>query len=149
MAPEVLDVLDSRDVGSDYTNAVDIWAAGCVVYRIIAGRVPFPQIKSLVKYCENETLFPYDDPFGSSTQSEGSKFIRKLLVSNPNDRPSALQALKHDWIISGKTETIFVTEILAASYHNSSLLGGQKLQANKLAADYPSLPSSSKLLNIS
>jgi len=78
MAPEVLGFLDASDSSSEYTNAVDIWAAGCIIYRLIAGHVPFPQIKALVKYCENEFLFPYDDPFGSNAQKEGSSFIRQL-----------------------------------------------------------------------
>lgn len=135
MAPEVLGVLDASDSSSEYTNAVDIWAAGCIVYRLIAGHVPFPQIKALVKYCEDESLFPYDDPFGSKTQKEGSRFIRQLLVSDPNNRPSASQAAKHTWIISGKSRVLFVADMCVVPICRSSYLTRQVLSCNMLAVE--------------
>jgi serine/threonine protein kinase len=133
MAPEVLGFLDASDSSSEYTNAVDIWAAGCIIYRLIAGHVPFPQIKALVKYCENEFLFPYDDPFGSNAQKEGSSFIRQLLVSDPNNRPSASQAVKHTWIISGKSPVSFMAEMHVIPICRPSYFTGQVLSCNILA----------------
>jgi serine/threonine protein kinase len=135
MAPEVLGVLDASDSSSGYTNAVDIWAAGCIIYRLIAGHAPFPQIKALVKYCEDESLFPYDDPFGSKAEKEGSSFIRQLLVSDPNNRPSASQAAKHTWIISGKSQVLFVAEMRVVSICRPSHLTGQVLSCNMLAVE--------------
>jgi serine/threonine protein kinase len=94
MAPEIY------RGGSEYTHMVDIWAAGCITYRLIAGSVPFT-IPALMKYCEDKSLFPYDALFDASIRSTGSKFLRQLLVPNPDDRPSASQALEHEWILSG------------------------------------------------
>ena len=101
MAPEILDFLNPYEPRSDYTNAVDIWSAGCIVYRLITGVVPFPEINLLMKFCEDKSLFPYDALFDSSIKSEGSRFLRQLLVAEPSARPSATQALKHNWILSG------------------------------------------------
>jgi serine/threonine protein kinase len=101
MAPELLNFLDSDKSDPTYTNAVDIWSVGCIVYRLLTGVVPFPPGPSLIKYCEDESLFPYDALFDSGIKSEGSKFLRQLLVSHSDDRPSASQALKHNWILSG------------------------------------------------
>ncbi|PVH75199.1 Pkinase-domain-containing protein, partial [Cadophora sp. DSE1049] len=100
MAPEILNYLSMPEGTEQYTNSVDIWAAGCIVYRLITGRVPFPPGKSLVKYCEDKSLFPYDDLFDSGIKSEGYKFLRQLLSALPGERPSASQALKHSWILS-------------------------------------------------
>jgi len=100
MAPEI-------EPGSNYTDAVDIWSAGCIVYRLITGVVPFPRSTSLMKYCEDKSLFPYDALFDSGIKSEGSKFLRQLLVAKPSARPSATQALNHNWILSG-TSSILV-----------------------------------------
>ncbi|KAH9208047.1 kinase-like domain-containing protein [Leptodontidium sp. 2 PMI_412] len=103
MAPEILNYLSGQDSNDQYTNSVDIWALGCIVYRLITGTIPFPPGKSLIKYCEDKSLFPYDALFDSGIKSEGSKFLRRLLTAQPTDRPAASQALRHPWILSGHT----------------------------------------------
>jgi serine/threonine protein kinase len=106
MAPEILDFLNLYEPGSDYTDAVDIWSTGCIVYRLITGVVPFPLSTLLMKYCEDKSLFPYDALFDSGIKSEGSRFLRQLLVAEPSARPSATQALKHNWILSSTSQTL-------------------------------------------
>jgi serine/threonine protein kinase len=98
MAPEVQNLIESGVAGSDYTNAVDMWAVGCITYRLVTGVVPFPPGRTLIKYCEDRSLFPYDALFDSGIKSTCSKFIRHLLVAQPQERPSATQALQHEWI---------------------------------------------------
>ena len=41
-APEVLG-LDSNSETSAYTNSVDIWSLGCVIYKLLAGTRYSPQ----------------------------------------------------------------------------------------------------------
>jgi len=106
MAPEVLNYLDANATSLEYTNAVDLWAVGCIVYRLITGAVPFPPGPYLVEYCKNKSLFPYDALSRNGVKSEGSKFIGELLVTNPKDRPSASEALQCQWIISGGLKLI-------------------------------------------
>jgi serine/threonine protein kinase len=106
-APEILGYLDADEPSTEYTNAVDLWAAGCITYRLVTGVVPFPPGKSLVKYCEDKSLFPFDHLFDSGIKSSGSKFIRELLVTHPEERLSASQALNHTWILSGGLGNIF------------------------------------------
>lgn len=103
MAPELLNLPDSYNPSSDYTNSVDIWSTGCIVYRLITGVVPFPPGTSLMKYCEDKSLFPYDALFDSGIKSEGAKFLRQLLAVHPSTRLSATQALKHSWILSSRS----------------------------------------------
>jgi serine/threonine protein kinase len=99
MAPEILEYLDTPR--GEYTNAVDLWAVGCITYRLVTGVVPFPPGKSLVKYCEDKSLFPYDALLDNGIKSLCSKFIKELLETSSKRRPSASQALHHAWIISG------------------------------------------------
>jgi serine/threonine protein kinase len=96
MALEILDFLNPYKPRSDYTDAVDIWSTRCIVYCLITGVVPFPLSTLLIKYCEDKSLFPYDALFDSGIKSEGSRFLRQLLVAEPSTRPLATQALKHN-----------------------------------------------------
>jgi serine/threonine protein kinase len=110
MAPEILDYLDMDAInGEYYTNAVDLWAVGCIAYRIVTGVVPFSPGRSLMNYCDNKSLFPYDPLLDSGIKSLGSRFIRELLAPQPEERPSASQALNHAWIMSGKPRSIFLS----------------------------------------
>jgi serine/threonine protein kinase len=89
MAPEILSYLDADTIGAGYTNAVDLWAVGYITYRLITGVVPFPAGISLMKYCEDKSLFPFKPLFDSGIKNLGSKFIRGLLMTHPKERLSA------------------------------------------------------------
>jgi serine/threonine protein kinase len=99
MAPEILGYLDT--LNDEYTNAIDLWAAGCITYRLVAGTVPFPPGVSLLKYCEDKSLFPYNALLDNGIKGLCTEFIKELLEFHPKQRPSASQALKHTWIVVG------------------------------------------------
>ena len=48
-APEVLG-LDSNSETSDYTNSVDIWSLGCVIYELLVGTKLFVSEFQLYRY---------------------------------------------------------------------------------------------------
>jgi serine/threonine protein kinase len=77
---------------SEYTNAVDIWALGCIVYRIITRAVPFPSLLSLCNYsnCNEELQFKVSSPI-----AKAEAFVQKLLTPHPAKRPTANAALEH------------------------------------------------------
>lgn len=106
MAPEMLNYLDDDNDSDEYTNAIDLWAVGCIVYRLLTGKIPFPPGRLLMKYCSDKSLFPLDPLFDYGIKSEGAKFIRELLAPYPEDRPSASEALKHNWIAASKSHTL-------------------------------------------
>jgi serine/threonine protein kinase len=78
MAPEILNYLNMGEFEENYTNSVDIWAMGCIAYRLLVGVVPFPQGKSLVKHCEDMSLFPQAGLFSNNVKREGYQFLRQL-----------------------------------------------------------------------
>lgn len=103
MAPEILDYVPREDPQSSaYTTAVDLWALGCIVYRLAAGAVPFPPGPALGKFCENPLFLTYHY---LQLHEEGINFIRSLLVPIPRGRLRAQQALDHPWLQSGKSAT--------------------------------------------
>ena len=89
LAPEVEDddLLDC-----DYTQAVDIWSLGCVVYHVLVQEPPFL------------TTFSKKKPFPeglleAQSLSRALLFIRKLLVQDPAQRVTARDALSSEWLL--------------------------------------------------
>jgi serine/threonine protein kinase len=118
MAPEILQYIDTDSPNGEYTNAVDLWAVGCIAYRIITGHVPFSTPK-LIKYCTDNSQFPSDRLYGIGITRERAcfKFIRELLAAYPTERPSASQALNHAWITPGNIQrhiypSYFIPELM-------------------------------------
>ncbi len=107
MAPEILGYLSSGNSSTRYTNAVDIWALGCIAYRLLTGDVPFRSDKSLIKFCEGRLRFTCQALLESSVGETCTNFVRTLLTTSPNDRPSATQALDDTWVASGTPRLSF------------------------------------------
>lgn len=58
-APEIMGYIDDEDDDDDeYTNAVDLWSLGCVVYVILTHELPFPSLRALSTFCRGRTSFP-------------------------------------------------------------------------------------------
>lgn len=95
MAPELYEDLNSNGEGAEYTSAVDLWAVGCITYRLITGTVPFPPGRALARYCDDSSLFPDRLLSESEITDASSTFIHELLVTDPKRRLSASQALNH------------------------------------------------------
>jgi serine/threonine protein kinase len=95
-APEVLGYLESET--SEYTNAVDIWSLGCVVYDILAEEKPFKTPRKCMRYCEGDEDFPDVKMRERQISDAGIRFIKRLLAPQPNDRPIATEAAKDPWL---------------------------------------------------
>jgi serine/threonine protein kinase len=97
-APEVLGILDDGPESSEYTNAVDLWSLGCLLYYLISKCLPFPRPGSLWKYCTGKTEFPESLLKDQRMSTEGILFLKNLMAPQPLDRMSASDALKVPWI---------------------------------------------------
>ena len=98
MAPEVLKFVPRIDpTGIEYTNAIDLWALGCVVYRLARGVVPFPPGPgpSLGLYCENQSELPFHE---IQFTNLGLDLLIGLLMPYPWLRFTAQEALEHPWM---------------------------------------------------
>jgi calcium/calmodulin-dependent protein kinase I len=96
MAPELYYYVPGLSTEtSEYTNAVDIWALGCIIHRIMTRAMPFPSLLSLRNYSNGngELLFRVLSPM-----AEAEAFVRKLLAPHPAKRPTASAALEHLWV---------------------------------------------------
>ena len=97
MAPEFFGYGDDVDEErSDYTHAVDLWALGCVSYRLYTGKVPFPSnlnLRPLQRYCSGQTACPKEALQSSGCDEIVVGLIMGLLDPRPSQRPSAKDLL--------------------------------------------------------
>eukprot|EP01064_Diplonema_japonicum_P027585 TRINITY_DN400_c4_g1_i1.p1 TRINITY_DN400_c4_g1~~TRINITY_DN400_c4_g1_i1.p1 ORF type:complete len:1087 (+),score=219.85 TRINITY_DN400_c4_g1_i1:43-3303(+) len=90
MAPEVI-TCDGK-----YSASADIWSVGCTVCEMMHGEPPWPNLSTpfavMYHIANSDPSFPPD----SHPMSTG--FVLALLNRNPGARPTARQALEHEWL---------------------------------------------------
>lgn len=103
-APELCHIFTHADEEScdcvedrTYSFEVDIWAVGVIAYRSATGVLPFgDNLRSkLYRYVRRSDAFPGSPLLTDDSQS----FMEWLMSRSPSDRPTAIQALAHPWII--------------------------------------------------
>jgi len=96
MAPEV--VATSMRMRRSYGVEADLWSVGVLTFALLAGKLPFTG-GSQRELMANISVGRYtlsSDRFAKVSE-EGLDFIRCLLQVDPEQRPSAEQALAHSW----------------------------------------------------
>jgi serine/threonine protein kinase len=116
MAPEVLSTGNSKR----HTTSVDLWALGCVVYRMITGGLPFPTVDDVYSYRFGMRAFPCQALELVNLSNAGLAFIESLVKPDPENRTTAEIALKSDWITSGPSEFQVTTSL--ESYFRGKLV---------------------------
>eukprot|EP00054_Salpingoeca_dolichothecata_P029061 m.225373 g.225373 ORF g.225373 m.225373 type:complete len:516 (-) comp26385_c0_seq1:66-1613(-) len=87
-----------------YDKSVDMWALGVILYILLCGYAPFesetenddmdPAMKQRIRNGD----FVFHDDYWSSVSDEAKKLVSDMLNTEPSNRPSAYQLLKHPWI---------------------------------------------------
>ena len=91
VAPEVLN--------REYTKSCDIWSIGVITYILLCGYPPFygdtdNQIFDAVK----KARFDFPSPDWDGISLSAKEFICTLLQPIPSKRPTAAQAMEHQWM---------------------------------------------------
>ena len=105
-APEVLG-LDPNSETSNYTNSVDIWSLGCVIYELLVGTKLFGSEFQLYRYFYGMWPFPEDILRGLSPPVDdlGISLLKIMLLIQPEDRPTAADALSHAWLAGPENDS--------------------------------------------
>jgi len=114
VAPEVL----TEDT---YTNAVDMWSVGVIIYILLSGYPPFydespPKIFKKI----TEAKYDFDDPVWDDISDMAKDLIKKLLVKDPEQRLSAKQCLKHPWIAGQAVNTDVKGSLIRLQKYNET-----------------------------
>lgn len=94
---------------SSYNEKIDCWAAGVLMYELLTGTRPFnhPDSKTVINMIV-EGKIRYPDELWAGISAEALSLVQALLRRNPDERPSADEALQHPWILNegGSSEPI-------------------------------------------
>lgn len=108
LAPEVIKTRDATRGGAKrasafYSNAVDMWSVGCLVYVLLTGYCPFSGATQ-EQLCRQIVTGNYStEPLDMCRVSAKARaFITELLVVDASKRPSAKGALMLDWLLHEK-----------------------------------------------
>jgi len=90
-------------IKGEYDEKVDVWALGVITYLLLSGDPPFGGMdgEALMTIRQNilDCNLVFEPPEIWDNVSETAKnFIRKLLTEDPNDRPSAMEAQRLEWL---------------------------------------------------
>ena len=93
IAPEVL--------GNGYSEKCDLWSCGVILYILLSGFPPFPG-KTDEEIIRRVRLGKYTFAHAEfdSVSDQAKNFIKRLLVLDPTQRPSAQEALQDPWILT-------------------------------------------------
>jgi serine/threonine protein kinase len=85
------------DSSSIYTVAVDIWALGAIMFRLLNNRNAFGDPHRLARYVTAKGPFPRDGRLKQDVSRSCMEFLEHAMARSPKDRPTSHQALNHAW----------------------------------------------------
>ena len=103
MAPELLYYVDDSIDTDVYSNAVDMWCLGSIVYEILTMKKPFPKTRLLKTYCAHKADYPTEPLTVKGISNEGIDFIKKLMDPMPTERLTVFTALHAAWLARDHT----------------------------------------------
>lgn len=99
MAPEII------EMNSPPTTACDVWSVGCTVLEMLTGKPPYfevPQMAAVYRIVQDEIV-----PVPENQPEEVLNFLRRCFIKQSQNRPSAVDLLKHPWILGTRSQPAY------------------------------------------
>lgn len=81
-----------------YTAAVDMWALGEIIYRLLTQRPAFPSQREISLFVAGQKTLNVQPLIDRGTTEACQNFIKQLLVAEPSERSSSASAASHQWL---------------------------------------------------
>ncbi|CAF4916774.1 unnamed protein product, partial [Rotaria sp. Silwood1] len=113
LAPEVL----STHGEASYTNKVDVWSLGVILYICLVGYPPFSESISGIPLNDQiiKGLYTFPDEFWSEVSAPAKDLIRKMMCVDPATRLTMNAVLEHPWLADDHDNTARVDKIMYPS----------------------------------
>lgn len=122
MAPEVV-------MGEPATPRSDLWSAGVLLYRMLAGRLPFDATELLPLF--HQILNEDPEPLGPEVRPALAALVMRCLARAPQERPPSAAALLHE--LGGAAGGAPAPALGAALPAGGTRLVGREREAARLA----------------
>jgi serine/threonine protein kinase len=80
-----------------YTNAVDLWALGVIMFQLLATQVIMKDPHELWEYVNGNQPFPEETLDEYDVSGAAKTLVEHLMAPSPERRPSASAALNYEW----------------------------------------------------
>jgi len=91
VAPEILK-------GMEYTESIDIWSLGVILYILLCGYPPFADEVSSVLYSKiRQGDYSFGSPYWDDISAEAKDLVSKMLTVKPENRISTTKILMDPW----------------------------------------------------
>lgn len=91
VAPEILK-------GLKYTESIDVWSLGVILYILLCGYPPFSDENTSLLYSKiRHGSYTFGSPWWDEISSEAMQLISRMLTVNPVDRISTYDVLRNPW----------------------------------------------------
>uniref|UniRef100_A0A667X4X9 mitogen-activated protein kinase n=1 Tax=Myripristis murdjan TaxID=586833 RepID=A0A667X4X9_9TELE len=85
---------------NNYTKAIDMWAAGCILAEMLTGRMLFAgtHLQDLLQFVPGPIPLVLTQTYSLSPLHSAVDFLERILTFNPVDRLTAKSALSHPFL---------------------------------------------------
>lgn len=91
VAPEILK-------GLEYTESIDIWSLGVILFILLCGYPPFADEVPSVLYSKiRQGSYTFDSPWWDDISREAKSLVSRMLTVNAKKRITACQVVIHPW----------------------------------------------------
>lgn len=141
VAPEIL-------MRKPYDQMSDMWSVGCIVFLLLSGQLPFmgrSQKELFRKIVAGKYEFEADD--WDDISDEAKNLVKKMLVLDPDQRISAMDALRDPWLKTSRTQ-LDQSSLQGTAQRLKTFNARMKLRSAMIAVDWVSSLKRNSFMNM-